>query len=413
MHIPPSILLATLIALASVTGAVMYTQKAAKLTSASPDQALKVIELQKRIEILEGENETLKKLQVNGAEITLPIDYYKFVEKNLGLTFPKHVTAVRVDDDRLAEAVRYRYTQQFGIEGMSMREYAFIKLGIIPPNQNLLAQIALAETTGAVAIYDASANEILLSGEFDDENLFHITSVIRHLSIALLELNFPITENEKLDLTDDTFHAREGFIRGRASSIAQRYRNITAFKGGHIKQVKPNEEAKEIIKSLPLFVRGLTTFPTIHGKTYIEDIMLQNDSVFPELYKNIPRSTATIFAKRMPSENAKQDSLPLAADQHLRTELGQLILMLYLRQLGDGLENENLQLFRKLTSDELIISQERNIHLCTWTTNWASENDAAIFHKLATELSSIPEDKPSVSISNNQVIIKFKETHNS
>ncbi len=409
MKIPPSTLLASLIAFASVVGAVMYSQKMGKLTSNTPEQIQQIALLQNQIDILKGENETLKKLQVNGAEISLPISQYKFVEKNLGLTFPKHVAARRVDDERLAKAVSYRYTQQFGMEGMEMRKYAFEKIGIIPPNQHLINQLAIAETSGAVAIYDSSANEILLSPTFDEENLLHSTSIIRHLSIALLELNFPLSEKNKTNLTDDAYHAREGFIRGRASSIAQRYRNITALKGGHTKQFKPNQEAQETFNSLPILIRGLTTFPAIHGKTYIEDIMLQNDSVFPELYQNMPRSTATIFAKKMPLTSPLIKREPRAENQHLDTELGQLFVMLYIKQLGD----EHAGKFRKLSSDQLTITQQQRDFTITWNTEWDSVADAQVFHKLATELSSIPEQKPTVSISGKQVAIQIIDTHNS
>jgi len=409
MKIPPSTLLASLIAFASVAGALMYSNKMGANLSNNPEQIEKIVRLQNQIDILKGENETLKKLQVNGAEITLPISHYKFVEKNLGLTFPKHVAARRVDDESLAKSVSYRYTQQFGIEGMEMRKYAFEKLGIMPPNQHLINQLAIAETSGAVAIYDSSANEILLSTVFDEENLLHSTSIIKHLSIALLELNFPLSEKNKANLTDDSYHAREGFIKGRASSIAQRYRNITALKGGHAKQFKPNLEAQETFNSLPLLIRGLTTFPTIHGKTYIEDIMLQNDTVFPELYQNIPRSTSTIFAKIMPLKDPLAATKPRAENQHLDTELGQLFIMLYLKQLGDQQADQ----FKKLTSDHLTITQKQRAFTITWDTQWDSEVDAQTFHTLATELSSVPEQKPTVSISGKQVTIQIIDTHNS
>jgi hypothetical protein len=408
MKLAPSTLLASLIALASVAGAVMYSQKMVKLTSKNPAQIQKIAQLENQIDVLKAENETLKKLQVNGAEITLPISHYKFVENNLGLTFPKHVAARRVDDELLAKTVSYRYTQQFGMEGMAIRQFAFEKIGIIPVNQNLLPQLALAETSGAVAIYDSSANEILLSPTFDDENLLHSTSIIKHLSIALLELNFPLSDDQKQNLTDDSYQAREGFIRGRASSIAQRFRNITALEGGHNKQIKPNEDAQEIFNSLPILIRGLTTFPAIHGKTYIEDIMIQSDSLFPELYKNMPRSTATIFAKTIPPTDPVIDRIPLAENQHLNTELGQLITMLYLKQLGD----ENAELFKKLTSDQFTVTQENRDYIITWATQWASELDAQTFHTLATDLSSIPEQNPTVSISGKQVTIQITDTHN-
>ena len=408
MKIQSSTLLAILIAFASVAGAILHTQKIKKLTSTSPELAEKITQLEKQIEILKGENETLKNLQVNGAEISLPISHYKFVENDLGLTFPKHIAARRVDDETLAETVRYRYTQQFGMEGMEMRKYAFEMLSILPPNQHLINQLAIAETSGAVAIYDPSANEILLSPTFDDGNLLHSTSVIKHLATALIELNFPLTDEQILNLTDDAYHAREAFIKGKASSVAQRFRNITALEAGHNKQLKPNLEAQETFNSLPILIRGLTTFPAIHGKAYIEEIMLQNDSVFPGIYKNIPLTTATIFSKKLPLADPVETKNQLAANQHLNTQLGQLFIMLYLQQLGD----ESPNLHTKLTSDQLTITQDLSQYTTSWVTHWETESDAQSFQKLATELSSIPEKKPTVTISEKQVTIQITDTFN-
>lgn len=408
MKIPPSTLLAILIALASIAGAVLHSQKIKNLTSTSPELIEKITQLEKELEILKGENETLKKMQTNGAEYTLPIAYFKFVENELGLTFPNPVVAKRVDDETIAKAVGYRYNQIFGKEGMEMRKYAFEILNIIPPNQHLINQLAIAETSGAVAYYDSTANEILLSPTFDEENLIHSTSVIKHLAIALLELNFPLTEEQQETLTDDTFFAREAIIKGKASSISQRYRNITAQQAGQNKQLKPNLEAQEIFSSLPTLIRGITTFPAIHGKTYIEEIMLKHDTAFPDLYKNMPRRTAIIFAKNLPLNEPEVAKKLLAKNQHLNTELGQLFNMLYIQQLGD----EFPDLHRKLTSDQLSITQEQQDFTTSWITHWETPEDAQTFYKLATELSSIPEKKPTVSISDKQVNIQITDTYN-
>lgn len=409
MKIPHSTLLASLIAIASVAGAVMYSKKSQQTKTKNPAQLQKITELQNQIEILKGENKTLKKLQINGAEIKLPISHYKFVENNLGLTFPNHVPARRVDNEYLVKSVTYQYTQQFGIEGMAKRQYAFEKLGLTPPNQYLTSQLAIAEAVGAVAIYDPSAKEILLSPEFDDENLLHTTSIIKHLSIALLKLNFPLQQKEKNNLTDDAYHAREAFIKGRATSIAQRFRNITSLKGGHMKQFKPNTVAQETFQSLPTLIQGLATFPTIFGKSYIEEIMLKNDSVFPELYQNMPKSTATILARTMPKKASIPAKKAPTANQHLDTQLGQIFAMLYLKQLG----NAHTELAKKLSSDRLTITQNQQIHTTSWQTTWSSEQYAQLFHKLATELSTIPIPNPTVKISGKQVTITTSDTQNS
>ena len=414
MKISPNTLLASLIALASVGGAVLHGKKISKQLKSSPAQEQQIAELQRQVGVLQAENETLKKLQLS-TEVTLPDSHYTFVEDNLGLTFPAHIKARRVDEDTLMEAVSYRYTERFGIEGMEMREYALARVGILPADQVLLTQLAMAETAGAVCIYDSSANELLLSASYDEENLFHATSVIKQLSIALLETVFPLTKQQAVNLTDDFYFARNGFIRGRSTSIAQRYRNITAFKGEHSKKIPVDPAAQKLFNSLPSLVQGLTTFPAIHGKTYIEEIIFNNNSVFPEIYKNMPRSTATIFAKTMPAEEEFTPQPAIADDEHLNTQLGQVFAMLYLQQSEDS----PADLHQKLTSDRLTISQDledplnRNQFISKWSTYWQEPEDAQTFYQLATQLSKLSDHKPTVTISENQVIIQFIDIHNS
>jgi len=87
--------------------------------------------------------------------------------------------------------------------------------------------------------------------------------------------------------------------------------------------------------------------------------------------------------------------------------------MLYLKQLG----NEHPELHKQLTTDQLTITQgeeeNRKQFTISWNTEWTNKANAETFFKLATELSSIPEYQPHVTISENQVIIKFIDIHNS
>jgi len=195
--------------------------------------------------------------------------------------------------------------------------------------------------------------------------------------------------------------------------------NINAFKtDGHNKPPKPNLEAQKTFNSLPLLVQGLTTFPTVHGKTYIEDVIINNDSVFPEIYLNMPKTTATIFSKKMPLEGLLPPQPPMAENEHFNNQLGQVYVMLYLQQL----ENTPDALHQKMTSDRFTITQniidpaKRNEYTLIWKTHWQTAEDAQVFLKLATQISNSLEEKPTVSISElseNQVIIQFIDIHNS
>ncbi len=382
MH--PNTLLAYLIAGASIVGAKFYVDhESGNKQNSQPSEQVSL--LKKEIEILQAENQTLKKIQGIGAEIVLPLEIYTYVEENLGHEFFPHVKAFTVSEDKLSEAAVYRWINQFSEEGMDKRNYAFQLLGLLPVNQNYPRQLALAESNGAIGIYDVSAKELLLSERYDPENVFHQASVIRLLSIALLEQHYPAQKN----LSDDAFIARDAVIRGRASMVSHRFQNNYA-RSGHIKSGSDaeNAEAIELFRSLPKIVQGITTFPVKHGKGYVEQLTLDNDQVFPQLFKTPPHSTAQIFSNSMPQATATaENSEPTEPAPLLKTTLGQAITSFYIQRL----KPDEHQLHTQLLNDELTLTKTPEMFTTNWLTTWKDEASATAFHKLATEISSSME----------------------
>lgn len=321
------------------------------------------------------------------------------MESNLELSFAPHVRAYRVTQDKLVEAAEQAWIAPLSSQGIDNYHFAFEHLGIIPVNQNFLTQLSMGEGYGAVAVYDMTSREILIAQHYDEDNIFHNANVVRALAIALLEQHYPTPTH--LDL--DAFLARRATIRGRASMISHRYQNKMSREHGIFKPLTTNQEVAEVFNSLPSLVRGIVTFPSTTGKSYVASLLQNQDKVLPELYKNPPHTTATIFANKLP-----QKPLPDVAPEKgiiLSSPLGQLMTKLYIQQLDAGKESLHLQ----LASDLLQLWQDpenKEKFTATWSTQWKTEEAAKDFYLIASELSVIPEDAPLVAIEGKTVLVK-------
>lgn len=368
-------LLASLIALAAITGAILHSKRA-ELSTPARDSI--IIALERELEILKAENNTLKSInQVNG-EIVLPLNLYKFVEKNLGMEFSPHVKAIKTDLDKLEEAAEYRWIKHFKQAGIENRQYAFELLGILPEESTSyarqLAQLETLPSAGKLGVYDIINKELLLSNEFNIDNIDHKVEVIRLLTIALLELKHPAAEN----LSDDAFITRDAIIRGRADMIAHRYKNIST-KGGAETNAPITSD-----KQTSILARNIDQFPSKFGRPYIESILLKQKNVFPEIYEWIPKQSSTIYFK-VPFIKSNKKSPPRANKENERilidSSLGQVIL----RVLIDRLSAQHPELHLELAYDSLVFIQNVNTPetpVLEWKITWTSKDSAKTFTEI-------------------------------
>ncbi len=332
----PGTLLASLIALATLAGAVLHSNHSS--SAITSDAHIRAME--RELEVLKAENITLKAMQQSGGEIILPLELYTFVEKNLGMEFASHLKAIRADDDKLIEAAEYRWIHQFKTAGIENRQYAFELLRILPPNSisypQALAELENDTAIGKIGVYDVLAKELLLSKTFQLEDISHQVELIRLLTIALLEQHFPADA----DLTDDAFITRDAVIRGRAEMVAHRYHNI------YDKESEVNM-AVSIPKGTDTFTQTLALFTTIQGRSYIEKLLLKKSDVFPELYEFIPRQSAYLYLD-VPYIKKKQKTTPPATRPNQRvlidSELGQVITKALITKLSDKHPELHLEL---------------------------------------------------------------------
>lgn len=392
----PGTLLASMIALATLAGAVLHSNHA---TAGSTSSNQRITALEREIEILKSENQTLKSMQQGSGEITLPLELYTFVEKNIDKEFTTHLKAIISDDDKLVEAAEYRWVDQFKQAGIENRQYAYELLRILPANSKsyptVLAELRTNATTGKIGVYDVVAKELLLSKNFDIENIAHQVELIHLLTIALLEQHFPADEN----LTDDAFITRDAILHGRAQMVAHRYRNIY--------------DTDSVVKMdviIPVnttaFAKTLELFTTIQGRSYIEQLLLKKQDVIPELYEYIPRQSAYIylntpFIKKKP----KTTTPPSIPNQRslIHSELGQVIIKALITRLTDQHPLLHLELAYDEFSFVQIIDQPED-PILDWKITWTGDDSAKTF----TELFNQDNEFTLATQSGNVVTIKMK-----
>ncbi len=392
----PGTLLSSLIALATLAGAVLHSQHGAG-GSASSDE--RIIAMKRELEVLKAENQTLKAMQQGAGEITLPIDFYTFVEKNIGMQFAPHLQAIITDDDKLIEAVEYRWIHQFKTVGIENRQYAYELLRILPTNSKsypqLIAELQTNTATGKIGIYDVQAKELLLSKTFDLDNIRHQVELVRLMTIALLEQHFPADKN----LTDDAFITRDAIIRGRAEMVANRYRNIYDKNS----EVKMEISIPEGTGSLAM---TLELFSTIQGRNYIEQLLLDKSDVFPELYKYIPRQSAYIYLNVPFIKKTPQYTKPASVPNQrvlIDTELGQVLTKALISRLSD----KHPQLHIELAYDSLSFIQtidQPEYPILEWKITWTGDDSAKTF----TNLFNKNNELTLATQSGNVVMVKMK-----
>jgi len=334
--------------------------------------------LEREIETLKSENNALISMQEATGEISIPMKFYTFVENNLDLKFTSHPKTIKTDDDKLLEAAEYRWLYYFKQAGLDNRQYAFELIRLLPENtQNYdleLAALEINPAAGKIGVYDVQAKELMLSKNFQIDDIDHSTDLIRLLTIALLELHYPA----KTNLTDDAFVTRDAIIRGRASMVAHRFRNINTREVTHI------EKPFEYSDSTTHLAKTLTQFTDQIGRAYIEQILQEQSEVFPELYEYIPAQSSYIFLKTpFNKQRVKPITPPIIPGQRtlIHTELGQI----FTQALISRISGQHDELHLDLAYDTFTFSQsleDLNVPILDWKITWISEDSAKTFTEI-------------------------------
>lgn len=406
----PPILLMLLSIGATVLGAKLYVDRALHSEQSSPsapgpdETSLDYIQaLEEELDRLNADNTALRQLIENDGSIHLAPELITFVEKGLEVEFKDAPLAFTGSQDALREASGQVWLSAFSEQQLEILSYSFDVLGIIPPEQQWIGQLIAAETTGSRGVYDPSTGEIVLSEDFDEENIHHQAALTRLLAIALLDQHYPLQESP----TFDHFIAHRALHHGRASILQDRFYTLQAKHIGFITERSPNTEAAELFAVLPVLVQDITTFANIYGKDYLNGIPAKAD-IQNALNSNIA-STRDILLKNYPFKETLPPNKLQDGDhtEQLSTQLGALTLKSYLSQLSSAVVPPE-EWLKSLRSDKLSVTTEasKNAHT-SWTIDFSNDSITSKFHQWAksqqqTSTLSILQSSSEVKISHTQ-----------
>jgi len=340
-------------------------------------------------ELLKRENQALRSLAQGGGEIAVPREAIDRVEKDLGLVFRSSPVIHRIASEELRDRIAAAFESRLGPAGIDDRQEAWRHIGWIGPDDDLLTQLTIVRSVGARGWFDEVTGEGWVTDRYDPESIPDQAAMIRLLARILLNQHFPPAPAHP---GDDAARAREALHHGAALAAETRFYAFSARSIGFM-PVQPNNEAEQIFKSLPDFIRGITTFSAIEGKGYADTAFIRGEKEFHDLLRNPPQTTLEILMP-MRSPTAQPISPPtLPEEPHLKESAGLLGVKLWLASICDP---DDLALLSTTYHGDLyfLLPDGQESTALVWDVEFLSEDGADRFQKAA--LARVAEIKESV-----------------
>ncbi len=267
----PEILLPILIGGAIGAGGILQGMHWRKLASNSADNALReqVNGLENELEALREENRSLRSLVQGGGEIQVEPALVAFVEEAIGLDFTSSPVIHRLASEELLDRVAASIESRFPPNTLDHRQSAWTLMGLLTAEDRFAHQLAATRSLGARAWFDDRVGEAWVTQRFDPQSVPDQAAVVRSLVRILLHQHFPPPVQYPGDEAD---RAREALHHGAAISIENRYLArqaiATGFTGSQVES-----GAGDLLASLPVFIRGLATFPSLEGTPRAERLI--------------------------------------------------------------------------------------------------------------------------------------------
>ena len=294
-------------------------------------------------EMLKRENASLRSLAQGGGEVAVPREAIDRAEKEMGLRFLSSPVVHQIASEELRDRVAAAIESRFGPSGIDDRQDAYRLIGWIGPDDDLLAQLTLVRAVGAVGWFDDVTGEAWVTERFNADDIPDQAALLRLLARILLHQHFPPPPGYP---GDDAARAREALHHGAAAGAEARFYAASARALGFM-PMRENADVEQIFNSLPPFIQGITTFPSIEGKGLADTLHVQGEGKFHDALRTPPQSTRAIF---FPAQTAVPVPLEMPAtpeEPYLTEGAGQLGLRLWLEPLGDVGEASEIASFWK------------------------------------------------------------------
>ncbi len=275
--------------------------------------------------MLKRENESLRSLAQGGGELAVPRELIVRTEKEFGLRFLSNPVVHRIASEELRDRVAAAIESRLGPSGIDDRRDAWRLMGLIGPEDDLLAQLSSVRSLGARGWFDEVTGEAWVTDRFQENNIPDQAALVRLLARVLLHQNFPPPPAYP---GDDSARTREALHQGAAAGSEARFFAANARSIGFM-PMNENPEVARLMAGLPDFIRGLTTFPVTEGKGLADTLHVQGNEKFHAAFRNPPQTTRAIL---VPGESAPAalESPVLPEEPYLTESAGQLGLRLWL-----------------------------------------------------------------------------------
>ncbi|MEK7948914.1 hypothetical protein [Luteolibacter soli] len=343
------------------------------------DSSGRITALENEVDLLKRENESLRSLSQGGGEVKVPQDLIDFVEQSLGFDFKSNPQVHRIAGEELQDRIAASIEARYGPNELDSRQQAWTLMGLLTSGDIFSSQLAATKSVGARSWFDEQSGEGWVTDRFDPQAIPDQAALIRTLARILLHQQYPPAPGWP---GDEAAICREALHHGAAMAVENRFLALQAL-GIGFTGLKDNPEARELMASLPPFVRGIATFPSALGLPRAGRLMDQEE-LMGALHKP-PAITADFFPEHEGLQ-ASPVTLPETPGNVLLEEsAGMLGLKLWLEPLGE----ESAKLADAWRGDRyrLHATSDTDVHLI-WDIRLDSEKSADAFATAAAKLVS-------------------------
>lgn len=310
----------------------------------------RIVALENEVALLKRENESLRSLAQGGGDFHVDPALIDFTEEALGMDFKSNPLVHQVAGEELRDRIVASLESRYGPHGLDSRQQAWIFMGLLNPDDRFAPQLAATKSVGARSWFDEQSGEAWVTDRFDPQAVPDQAALIRALGRVLLHQHYPPAPGWP---GDEAAMAREAIHHGAAMAAENRYLARQALATGFT-GLQENAEARELMDSLPPFVRGLATFSSTLGLPRASRLMDQEE-ILSALHKP-PTITADFFPDHEGIESNPPGLPETPGNTLLDESVGMLGLKLWLEPLGeefpligDGWRGDHYRLFA--TSD--------------------------------------------------------------
>jgi hypothetical protein len=349
----------------------------------SDDLEGQITALENEVALLKRENESLRSLAQGGGEVAVAPELIDFVEQAVGMAFKSSPQVHRVAGEELRDRIVAAIEARYGPHGLDSRQQAWTLMGLLTADDRFAGQLAATKSIGARSWFDDQSGEAWVTDRFDPQAVPDQAALIRALARILIHQNHPPQPGWP---GDEAALAREALHHGTAMAVENRFLARQAL-GIGFTGVQENRDARELLATLPSFVRGLATFPSTLGTPRAERLMDQEE-IRSALHRP-PAFSADFFPGHEHLE-PQPPALPATAGNLLLEEsAGMLGVKLWLEALGeefpalgDAWRGDRYRLFA---------TADREVHL-VWDIRLEDPAKAEPFAAAAADLASVIAD---------------------